>query len=216
MADNLTTLVSKVQALLGDDGTIFTTALITASARKTLSFLNEYMPVNAGTLIDAVTDQYEYELTDDDSTAIDIHSVLIQDSDETEIDIQLTFDQYLEDERVFFRLRSPQTTGETLIVRYTKPQTIIGLDSQVETTHPAWLNDIIITGIAADALQIRAFARVETINLNRAVSENYAKLSKIFKDEFTKAIMSFADKKLHAVGEPDTRAWNDPYHSWEQ
>src|SRR5215204_674236 len=117
MSDSLTTLITHVQAGLGDDGTIFTTALCTAAIREALRQFNVIAPVHAGTLIDAVTDQYEYELSDEDSRALDILDVLRQGDNNDELDISLTYDAYNEDERVFFRLRQPEAEGETLIVR---------------------------------------------------------------------------------------------------
>jgi len=216
MSDSLTTLISKVQALLGDDGTIFTTATITAAARKALATYNQYLPTNAGTLIDAVTDQLEYELTDEDPLATGILDILEQDSDQQEMDISITFDQYHEDNRIFFRLRSPLTTGKTIIARYNIPQTINGLDSATETTIPAWMNDILITGIAGEALRSRAYARVEKINLNKDVSENYKALAKEFLSEYKTDLKRIAQDKQAPVGEPDNHAWNDPYHNWNQ
>jgi hypothetical protein len=216
MTDSLTTLIGKVQALLGDDGTIFDTTLCTAAAREALKSYNMYLPINAGTLIDAVTDQYEYELTDTDLKAMRILDILLQGENANEQDISLTFDEYSEDERIFFRLRCPQTTGETLIARYTVPQTINGLDSETETTMPAWIMPTLVTGIAAEALRIRARARVETINLNKEVRDQYSKSAQEMKIEYLAELRSMATTKRAPVGEPDQRAWNDKYHNWEQ
>lgn len=212
MADSLTTLISKVQALLGDDGTIFTTAIITAGAREALSTYNQYLPVNAGTLIDAVTNQYEYEMSAEDDRAIEMLDVLLAGSNQNELDIPLTFDPYNEDERVFFRLRSPQVTGSTLIARYTIPQTINGLDSETESTVPGWLVPTLVTGIAAESLRIRSRARVEKINLNKDVRAEYAKSAVEMKNEYLSDLIRLAAGKKFAVGEPDTRAWNDAWY----
>jgi hypothetical protein len=207
MSDSLTTLISKVQALLGDDGTIFTTATITAAAREALSIYNEHLPVFAGTLITGVTDQYEYELSDEDTRAVDILDVLLQGDNSNELDISVTYDSYNEDERVWFRLRSPVTSSDTLIARYTIPQTINGLDAEVESTIPARLDPLLVKGIAGEALRSRAYARVEKINLNKAVSENYKELALAYNAEFLQVLVSLANKRMSAVGEPDTRTW---------
>jgi len=216
MADSLTTLISKVQALLGDDGTIFTTATITAAARDALSTYNEHFPVYAGTLITGVNDQYEYELTDADALAVDILDVLLQGDNANELDISVTYDPYNEDERVWFRLRSPVTSSDTLIVRYTIPQTINGLDSATESTIPAWLDPKLIKGIAAESLRIRARSRTESINLSKDQSDNYLEQAKEMKIEFIADLVKLAKDRRAPVGEPDTRAWNDGYHSWGQ
>lgn len=216
MSDTLATLIDKVQALLGDDGTIFSDAVVTAAIRTALHTFNQFSPVHAADLIDAVSDQYEYELTAADDRAVQLLDVLLQDSDQTEYDIPLTFDEYSEDERIFFRLRSPQSTGETLIARYTIPHTINGLDSATESTIPTAQNQIMVIGSAAEALQVRAYARVETINLNKDVSDNYKELAQIFRTDFLASLRSLASRKRSPVGIPDTRAWNDIYNNWGQ
>lgn len=216
MTDSLTTLISKVQGLLGDDGTIFDTTVCTSSAREALKTYNQYLPVHAGDLIDAVSRQHEYDVTAADDRAISILDVLLQGTDNNELDVPLTFDPYDEDERLWFRLRSPQATGQTLIVRYTIPQTINGLDAEIETTIPAWLVPVLVTGIAAEALRIRSRARVETINLNKDVRAEYAESAREMKSEYIADLRKLSAGKRGAVGEPDVRAWNDGYHGWGQ
>jgi hypothetical protein len=215
MTDSLTALTAKIQALLGDDGTIFTTAMCTAAIRKALSLFNQHAPIHAGELISAVSDQYEYELTDTDSRAVAILDILLQGDNTNELDTSLTYDEYNEDERIFFRLRSPQPTGETLIARYTVHHTVNELDSETESTLPAWQDETLVTGAAAEALQSRAYARVETINLNQDVSKSYKELSAIYKTEFYASLRSISRKRA-PVGAPDTRAWNDKYSGWDQ
>lgn len=208
MPDTLTELIAKVQALLIDDGTNFATATCTAAIREALSTFNEYLPINAAELIDAVSDQLEYELSDYDSRATSITDVLLQDSNSQEVDVSLTFDQYTEDERLFFRLRYPQATGETIIARYAVPHTINGLDSETESTIPAPQTSLLVKGAAAEALRARAYARVETINLNKDVSDNYRELSAIYGNEFILRLTSLAGKKRTPVSEPDTHHWS--------
>ena len=216
MSDSLTTLISKVQALLGDDGTIFTTATVTAAIRNSLQTFNEHAPVHAADLLDAVSEQHEYELTDHDDRGMHVLDVLLQGENQNEYDLSLIFDAYDEDERVFFRLRTPQPTGRTLIVRYTIPHTVNGLDSATESTIPSWQNQILVVGSAAEALRIRAYARVETINLNKDVSDNYKELANIYQINFLSSLSGIASRKRAPVGEPDTRAWNDAWHTWGQ
>ena len=216
MTDSLTTLISKTQALLGDDGTLFTTAIITAAAREALKIYNMHLPVNAGTLIDAVSEQYEYELTDSDPLAVSLYDVLKQSDNADEIDHSVTYDEYNEDERIWFRLRSPMDTGDTIIARYYIHQTINGLDSAAETTIPAFNIPVLVTGIAAESLRIRARSRVETINLNKEVRAEYSNSAREMKAEYIADLKAMARNKRGAVGEPDTRAWNDAYHSWGQ
>lgn len=216
MSDNLTTLIGKVQNILGDaSATYFTTAIVTAAVRQALTEFNLRVPQQLGTLITGVNDQYEYELSDEDANAIDILDVLLQDDDQQEFDLSIGYDKYIEDERVFFRLRQPVTSSDTLIVRYTANHTISGLDSAVESTTQARHDQIIVNGAAAWSIWTRAVSRVETINLSQDQSDNYRELATRLYSTF-QAGLDKASRRSAAVGEPDTRAWNDQYHSWGQ
>lgn len=214
MTDTLTTLITKVQVLLDDDGTIFTTALCTGAIRKALATVNQFMPVHAGELLDTVADQYEYELSDYDSAAMRITDVLLQGDDEQ--DVSLDYDGYDEDERVFFRLRQSQPAGEILIVRYVKPHTVNGLDSETSSTLPAWQDEYLVIGAAAEAVMIRARGRVESINLSQDQSDNYRELYQQLNLEFLALLRGVSRSKKIPVGVPDERAWNDQYHTWGQ
>ena len=216
MSDSLTTLISRVQAGLGDDGTIFTTALATAAIREALRQFNIAAPVHAGTLITGVSDQYEYELSDEDDRALAVLDVLRAGANQDELDIPITYDDYNEDERVFFRLRQPVTDSETLIVRYTINHTINGLDSATESTLPAEQDQIIVDGARAEAIMVRAVSRVETINLSKDQSDNYREIAGHFRAAFNLGLANLRSNKRAPVGEPDTRAWNDQYHTWGQ
>ena len=216
MADSLTTLITKVQNILGDaNGTYFTSAIVTAGVRQALDEFNLAVPVYAAVTITGVNDQYEYELSDEDSLATDILDVLEQGDNQNELDISLNYDKYWEDERLFFRLRQPETTSNTIIVRYTKDHTINGLDSAVESTIQAQHDQVIVDGAAFYAITIRATARVETINLSQDQSDNYREIAGQYQTAF-KAGIAQAQRRSTPVSEPDTRAWNDQYHTWGQ
>lgn len=217
MTDSLTTLISKVQNILGDSsGTYFTTAICTAAIRQALSDWNLRAPIFAAVTLTAVNDQYEYELSDEDADAIEILDVLKQGENQNELDISLDYDAYLEDERVFFRLRRPLTTSDTIIVRYIINHTINGLDSQVESTLPAYYDQAMVDGGAFFAIMIRATARIETINLSQDQSDNYREIAGGFAQAFALRLAEAQRKRNAPVSEPDTRAWNDIYHNWEQ
>jgi len=217
MSDSLTTLITKVQNILGDaSGTYFTSAITTAGIRQALSEWNLRAPVHAAVTITGVNDQYEYELTDEDANSCEILDVLQQGDNNNEVDISLDFDQYVEDERVFFRLRRPITTSNTLIVRYTTYHTINGLDSAVESTLLAKDDQAIVDGGAFFSIVTRATARVETINLSQDQSDNYREIAGLFAQAFSLRLAQAARYRKAPVGEPDTRAWNDQYHTWGQ
>jgi hypothetical protein len=207
MSDNLTTLITKVQAILGDDGTIFSTATVTAAIRQALSEWNMRVPTYAAVTITGVNDQYEYELSDEDANAAEIIDVLRQGDNNDELDISLTYDAYIEDERLFFRLRYPVTSSETLIVRYTLMQTISGLDSETESTIPNHYNQAMINGGAYFAIFSRAVSKIETVNLSRDQSDNYREMAGYFGSAFAMRMAQASRTRKTPVGEPDTRAW---------
>jgi hypothetical protein len=218
MSDNLTTLISKVQNILGDSSaTYFSTAICTAAIRQALDDWNLRAPIYSAELITGVNGQYEYELSDVDSSSVEIVDVLLQGTDSAQdISKSLDFDEYLEDERVFFRLRTPVTTSDTLIVRYTKYHTINGLDSATESTLRDKDNQAMVDGGAFYSIMIRATARVETINLSQDQSDNYREIAGGFAAAFSSRIAAVVRNRKAPVSEPDTRAWNDQYHSWDQ
>ena len=217
MSDSLSTLITKVQNILGDaSGTYFTTAITTAAIRQALSEWNLRVPVFAAVTITGVNLQYEYELTDEDASSCEILDVLSQGANNNEIDISIDYDQYVEDERVFFRLRRPVTTSDTLIVRYTIYHTISGLDSAAESTLLAKDDQAMVDGGAFFSIIIRATARIETINLSQEQSDNYREMAGLYAAAFSQRLTYAAQRRKAPVGEPDQRAWNDQYHTWEQ
>ncbi len=135
MTDTLAQLVTKLQALLLGDSTTFTTATCTAAIRQAFKQLNMTIPAHAAEIVAAVTSQYEYELTD--QTALQIVDVLLEGTDTyQDYNVSLPFDAYFEDDRPFFRLHIPYSTGQNFIVRYLKPYIISGLDSETSSTLP--------------------------------------------------------------------------------
>jgi len=216
MTDTLSQIISKVQTLLGDDGTIFTTNTVTAAVRQTLDEWNLRVPVHAAITITGIANQYEYELTDADANAVEILDVLLQGPGNNQQDISLTYDDYNEDERIFFRLRAPVSSSDTMIVRYRLRHTINGLDSATESTLPSYQDQAIVDGTAYFSIMIRATSRIETINLSKDQSDNYREIAASYALAFGARIQDAVKRKKPAVGEPDLRAWNDRYHTWGQ
>ena len=213
MAQTLTQLIAKVQAQLIDDGTRFSTATCTAALRACLKNVNERAPINAGTRIDVIADQKEYELSDKDSRAMSVLDILEWDDDEDHTPIP--YDAYSEDERLFFRLRFALSSGE-ILARYTIPHTISGLDSETESTPSARLDQIIVDGACVEAITYRAASRVETINLQQAVSDNYREIVGHFRMAYEMGLSAYIRDRRAPVSEPNTAAWNDEYHNWNK
>ena len=217
MTDSLTTLISKVQNILGDaTGTYFTSAICTAAIRQALSDWNLRVPIFAAVTITAVNNQYEYELSDEDASAIEVLDVLQEGPNQNEVDISLDYDAYIEDERVFFRLRRPLTSSDTIIVRYIAYHTISGLDNATESTLPSYYDQAMVDGGAFFSIMIRATARIETINLSPTQSDNYREMAGAYAQAFAFRLAEAQRKRRAPVGEPDTRTWEDQYHNWEQ
>lgn len=216
MTKSLTSLISDVQAALIDDGTRFNTATCTAAVREALKIFNLYAPVFATDLIEIIAEQREYELSDTDSRALSIIGVWLYDDTGRDHHIPLIYEQYSEDERLFFRLLSPQSASDQLLVRYTIPQTVSGMDSETESTLSTLYDQILIGGAKAEAMQIRADSRLETINLQPGVSDNYREQITAIRARFYMELQQVANNRYPAIGTPAEAAWNDAYHSWDQ
>ena len=213
MTKSLTTLIANVQSLLLDDGTRFSTATATAAVRSALKDFNARAPYLAGELMDVVASQYEYNLN---ATAyaslIDVISVLKQGTDTyLDINTELPFDYYWENGGPMIRLRSPQSSGN-LMIRYTIPHTVSGLDSETLSTLPAYWDNVLIDGSCYWACVIRALGRVEPINLNQRVPDTLHSAMAFYKQAFDLGLLQAARRKP-AVSEPNKMAWNDSYHT---
>jgi hypothetical protein len=218
MSDSLATLTDKLQALLLDDGSIFADASCTAAIRQTLQVMNLNLPVQAATLIDAVTDQYQYELTTALAGAVplQITDVLLEDPAGNEYDTPIAFDSYMEDERWFFRLRTPQPTGNTLIVRFTQAHTINGLDSATESTLPAEYDVVLLDGAAAHACSMAAAGNIETYNLEPNVPKNYQLAASRFQRAFHMGLEALRIRRRPQRSVPTQPTWEDAWHGFLQ
>lgn len=215
MSDTLTQLIAKLQANLLDDGTVFSTATCTAVIRHALAHLNMRYPIQGGTLIATVSGQYEYELTSALAGAapLQITDVLLADAT-AEQDYPLTFRQWSEDERFFFRLQEPAPASRNMIVRFTQNQTISGLDSATESTLSAEADVVLLDGASAQACRTAAVGKVLTNNLDPQASENYRKAAALFQTAFDKGLLALTRRRRLQVSVPDDRTWDDTWHNW--
>ncbi len=213
MSDTLTNVISKVQAQLLDDGTLFSAATITAATRQALNDLNRYAPLHAAVTITAIAEQKVYELSDEDPAATGITDVLL-DGD-NDYSTGLAYDAYVEDARWFFRLREARTAGETLIVQYTQPHTVCGLDGSLDSTLPDDLNKALVDGACYYCCMSRAAAGVESNNLAPEVAANWIRLADLWFTIFRNSLHD-AMRQPAARGEPgQALAWDDPQHDPE-
>jgi hypothetical protein len=214
MSDSLTTLTARIRAQLLDDGTLFSTATCTAAVRAALQQFNQAAPVHAAQLITVITDQLEYELTSADfPDLLDILDVLEYDATD-EADRSVNFVKYFEDNRHWIRLKTPASTSQ-ILVRYTQPHTVNGLDSKTESTMTADQDQVLVDGSCAAAIYIRAASRTETINLAPEVVKMYQLSADHYAAAFATGLLRYTGRPK-AASELDTRAWNDIYHTWDQ
>jgi hypothetical protein len=213
MTKSLTTLIANVQALLLDDGTRFSTATVTAAVRAALKDFNQVAPIYAGELVDVVANQKEYALnTTAFEDLIDIIDVLQRGTDALyENHISVPFDAYFEDAAPFIRLRSGLASGY-LVVRYSIPYTVSGLDSETASTIPPFFDDVLIDGACYWSCQIRQSGRIETINLNQGVPDELSQTKIFYYQAFMRGL-GIAARRHAPVSELDTHAWNDSYHT---
>ena len=212
MSGTLSQLIANVQVQLIDDGTRFTTDTCTAAIRSCLKNVNERIPINFEAIIDVIADQKEYEVTDADIRAMSILDVLEWDDDGDD-HIPLPYDPYSQDERLYFRLRSALQAGY-ILARFTIPHTISGLDSETESTPSARLDQIIVDGACVQVIAYRAASRIETINLQLSVSDNYREAMGHFRMAYEMGLSAYIRDRRAPVSEPNTAAWNDEYHGW--
>jgi hypothetical protein len=208
MSDTLALLTDKIQAALGDDGTYFSDALCTAAVRAALSEINERAPVHSSQIVDVSAGQKIYEVSLVDERAMTILNVLKQDTTGQD-DQPLNYDPFTEDSRLWFRLRTALSSGY-LVVNFTIPHTIAGLDSETESSLPAHNDAALISGAVYHACLIRSVSRVEGNNLDKSTSDNYMQIAKMHRLTFDTALDRMA-AQLPPVGEPGGEAWNDPY-----
>ncbi len=215
MPDTLAQLIDKLQKTLSDDGTLFSDEMCTASFRLALSAFNLAAPISAADTIDVVAGAYEYEVENEDAARIvQVTDVLLEGTDPlAEVHTPLRFRSHFEDERPYFRLTSPLSEG-TLLVRYTLPHTISGLDDETESTLTPIFAAVLLNGAAYFACLARAAARVEAINLNKEVTEPWQELAERYR-RFFEAGLKLASRR-NAPNFPRSDGWNDAWHAWRQ
>jgi len=214
MTQTLTQLVSQVQAMFIDDGTRFTVPTITAAVRQALKDFNAAAPVRAAETQAVVSGQYEYELTD--MTAMQVLDVLLEGTDTVqENHIPLAYNPFFEDGRAWIRLQTPLGSGN-LIIRYTIPLTVSGLDSATESTLQALWDAVLLDGACYYSCVIRAASRIEVVNLNANVPDPWQAIADHYQQVFQVGLLLATQQPAARV--PDKlwkpRVWNDDWHNF--
>ncbi len=213
MSDTLPQLTTKLQALLLDDGTLFTATTCTAAIRQALKTINNRVPIHAAVAVDVVAGQYVYELTaaEAGATPLTIYDVLLESTTPADYETPLEFDTYSEDERVYFRLRTPQGSG-TLLVRFAQAHTINGLDSETESTLTPTAEVVLLDGAAEQACIMAAAGKAEANNLDANTCDAYRKAASRFNSAFNMGLRALEQSHRTARSVPSTSAWNDKWH----
>jgi hypothetical protein len=209
MSDTLTNLIARIQAMLLDDGTQFTTATCTAAVREALRQFNTQAPIHAGTLIDTVDGQYEYALNDSDFTGLlDLVTVFYNDAPEP-------FHFYWIANAPFIRLASPLPAGTAILdVRFTLPHTINGLDSETESTLNADQDQVLVNGATAQCCYIRAADRIESVNVAGDTPAAWKNAGASFDAAFIRGLRRYTRRPI-PTALPSTAAWNDRFTNWQ-
>lgn len=210
MSLTLAELITRSQSQLLDDGTLFTTAMLTAAAREALRDFNLRAPIHAGNIVEVTASQKTYELSTSDgfpSLVLDIDDVLKND-DNAEDDDPLDFDAIFEDNRVYIRLRTAESSGN-LLIRYTQAHTVQDLDSETESTMNADQDQILVDGICGYACMYRATGRVESLNLfNSRTLPDYSQASARFFQAFGFGLSRYTMRQAPRA-ERRTSSWLD-------
>lgn len=206
MATDITSLVSKIQALLLDDGTAFTTATITAAVRQALMAYNQRAPIYKTTTITAVADQYEYSLASVDPLQ-EVLALLNSGSD------YMSFQKYFVDGSTH-KIRLDEPVSEDFTLVYSIAHTIDGLDSETTTTLQAVHENCLCNLAAGISVVIRANGKVETVNLNADVPAQYQRSWLLWKQAFDWALFKIQVKERMPVGKR-LPGWDDDYHGWK-
>jgi len=214
MSSTLTALIAKLQPQLLDNGTLFTTPTCTVAFREALRKWNMVAPVHAATIIDVVPSQFEYMLNDATfGTILDIEGVWLQDPIVNgENDVAQIYDYYFENNQPAVRLRSSLASGH-LIVRYTAPHTVPGLDSASDGLLTADQEQVLIDGACVEAINTRLSSLVEGYNLSPDVIGQYQRAERAYSQSFAAGLQRYMAQRS-AVGSPSDTAWNDEYHNW--
>jgi hypothetical protein len=212
MSSTLTVLIAKLQAQLLDSGALFTTPTCTVAFREALRKWNMAAPVHSATLIDIVADAKEYVLNDPTIVnLLDIESAWLKAAS-GEDDTRLNYDFYFEDNAPVIRLRDALQSG-TLIVRYTSPHYIVGLDNAATGILTADQEQVLIDGACVEAINIRLTSTIEGFNLSDHVVEEYKRAAGLYVLAFAAGLQRYA-RQRSAVGAKSTCAWNDEWHEW--
>lgn len=191
-----------------DDGTRFTAAICTAALRQALKDFNAEAPRHEATVLPVVAGKFEYQVSD--QTALTIVDVLKQGTDiQGENNTELPFNAYFEDNCPFIRLQSPEASGY-IIVRYTTPHTVSGLDGASDSTLPANFDSILLDGACYRAAYARAAGRVEEINLNQDVTKLWLSIAEEYKAAFEVGLIIAARQGMPS--QPRISGWNDAFH----
>jgi len=214
MSDTLTELIAKVQTQLRDDGTRFTSPTVTAALRAALAKVNLRIPIYKKVEIPAVSNQLTYSLTTAAADASFCIDVLLKDT-AGEYHTPLVFSAYNEENEILFRLRAPQSAGQTILALYSALHTIDGLDGATTSTLSDALDQVLVDGASYESIVIRSAGIIEDNLLDSRAPDNYRKAMTSFLRAFDLGL-SASETPRAFLSIPRTEAWNDEWHNWTE
>lgn len=207
MSDNLTALITRAQGQLLDDGTLFSTAALTAAFRSALSRFNQSAPYFKTGTVSVVANQYVYDLSAL-TGLLDFFGVW--DEDES----PLAADFYWDNGTAWVRLREPLSSG-VLTVGYSIAHTVNGLASETTSTLTADQDQVLIDGSCAEAIKARFLARVEKVNVSAQVLNGYKAAGASYEQAFLLGLTRYV-RRPAGKSKPSTARWADEWEGWAQ
>jgi len=197
----LTNFIDAVQALLDDDATLYSDAVVTHAIRRALARINQVCPMYDDTTLTTESGVLEYTLDDFEGKAIHVLAVtLTSDEDDADPESEPFYFYRINGTTPALRLRVDYGAHDDyLTVRYSEPHTIDSLDNGASTSLPDWLAEILLTGAAGYAVQQRAGSRIEANNLDGDTPADLLNLAQVLLANFEAALSPFGREKPPAA-----------------
>jgi hypothetical protein len=111
---------------------------------------------------------------------------------------------------------SPTITGN-LIIRYTIPHTVSGLDGGTESTLAALWDAVLLDGACYYSCVIRAASRIEVVNLNSDVPDPWQSIAEHYQAAFQAGLILVTQQPSGRVPDKNwqPRSWNDNWHNFQ-
>jgi hypothetical protein len=181
----LTTLITEIQTLLADDGTLFTAELMTQAARQTLRAMNAVSQHRQTATFTLTAAGREIALDALPQTTVQVERVWLPCHADDAQPNWRNFEQWpaAADEvaRIYISDGPLPAAGEIALLWYATPHTLSGLDGATETTltNPSTSSGLmaaLVSGTAAVCIETRIRATSETFKIDPHMLQHLAAL----------------------------------------